>query len=118
MPGVRSRRAKGGSREPFFAAANQVDSVLSADGRRPERLPTEYRSVGVDVKRNAVQLRCSMTNVDVHERIINSNLLVPHKALRDRVAHCLAIFEQFCPRRETRGYMTFSVRHIFAHWKM
>jgi len=29
---------------------NQVDSVLPADGRRPERPPTRYRSAGGFVK--------------------------------------------------------------------
>src|ERR1700722_3350165 len=37
MPGVRCSGRKGGSREPWIREFAQVDSVLSADGRRPVR---------------------------------------------------------------------------------
>lgn len=38
---------------------NQVDSVLSADGRRPERLPTGYLPAGAFVKQGDPSRRSS-----------------------------------------------------------
>jgi hypothetical protein len=48
---------------------NQVDSVLSADGRRPERPPTRYRATGARVKRGR-QIHSSVDNVRTPRRML------------------------------------------------
>ncbi|MGH7909826.1 MAG: hypothetical protein ACRENW_08265, partial [Thermodesulfobacteriota bacterium] len=50
MPGVRSSGQQEVRINRVVQQRNQVDSVLPADGRRPERLGSGYRPMGREVK--------------------------------------------------------------------
>jgi hypothetical protein len=60
MPGIRCSGRKGGSWEPWMQHFPQVDSVLSADGRRPVRRKSVYRTRRARWKAQAVLLCLSM----------------------------------------------------------